>query len=79
MAGKFYRSARERTARRKSLRFPMTERDELAKSGFYWPGNVRQLKAAVATAVLSHEKGRKLMAEEVLRAAKHSADPPLTA
>ena len=55
--------------KKKSLRFTKAEREELAKSPFVWPGNIRQLKLAIESA-LAHKSGRNLTAQDVLTMAQ---------
>ena len=73
LAKDFFASAKPRTERI-TLRFTEDEIDKLATSAFNWPGNIRQLEKAILRAVVLHESGRDLTADEVLRAAKSITD-----
>jgi transcriptional regulator with PAS, ATPase and Fis domain len=69
LANSFFEDAKSEL-NRASLRFGTDERAHLAGANYDWPGNVRQLRAAVRNAVLLHGTGRDVLADEILKAAR---------
>lgn len=69
LANSFFEDAKKEFSRT-SLRFGTDERNRLGSDSYDWPGNVRQLKAAVRKAVLLHGAGRDTLADEILAQAR---------
>jgi transcriptional regulator with AAA-type ATPase domain len=66
----FFGQAKAKVGNKKTLRFSELERELLAESEFEWPGNIRQLRRAITSAVIKHGPGRDLTAQEVLAEAR---------
>jgi DNA-binding NtrC family response regulator len=66
LANSFFEDAKMKFSRN-SLRFGTDERIRLASDSYDWPGNVRQLKAAVRKAVLLHGAGRDVLDRSTYR------------
>ncbi len=57
-----------------SLRLSKAQLQSLAEDEYRWPGNIRQLKKAVRSAVQHHVGDRDLTADEILAAARQLAE-----
>jgi transcriptional regulator with PAS, ATPase and Fis domain len=73
LAKELFNAVKRKVRNKKSLRFTASEAAALARAPYQWPGNIRQLQKAIERAVILHDSGRELTAQEVIKAAESAA------
>ena len=69
LAARFFTGAKKGSKKR-SLRFPVEERERLANDFYDWPGNVRQLKKAIEGAIIIAAGDRDITAKMIVDEAR---------